>query len=137
VLQALRAEDGLLAARAVEEAEHELDLFINNPKLLSVIGEQKFLEGVEIRQQALDETRTQLAEAKTQTPLADELADGDLLRAWPTLTVQERRRLMYGLLDQVVLTRAYPRGRHARPVSERTEIVLRGVLPSVQGRRRD
>jgi site-specific DNA recombinase len=57
VLQALEAEDGLLAqavaaseaieaaARAVAEAEHELDLFVNNPKLLTVLGEQKFLEG--------------------------------------------------------------------------------------------
>jgi site-specific DNA recombinase len=138
VLEALRAEDGLLAqalaaseraevaARSVAEAEHELDLFVNNPKLLSVIGEQKFLEGVEVRQQALDETRGELAEMQTQTALADELADGDLLRAWPTLTVQERRRLMNGLLDQVVLTKADRRGRHARPVSERTEIVLRG-----------
>jgi hypothetical protein len=138
VLGALRAEDGLLAqavaaserveaaARDVEDAEHELDLFVNNPKLLSVIGEQKFLEGVEVRQQALDGARTQLAEAKTRTALADELADGDLLRAWPTLTVPERRRLMNGLLDQVVLTQADRRGRHARPVGERTAILLRG-----------
>jgi hypothetical protein len=138
VLQALQAEDGLLAqavaaserveaaARSVEEAEHELDLFVNNPKLLSTLGEQKFVEGAEVRQQALDDARTQLADAKTQTALADELADGDLLRAWPTLTVPERRRLMNGLLDQVVLTKADRRGRHARPVGERTEIVLRG-----------
>lgn len=141
VLQALRAEDGLLAqavaaterveaaARTVEEAEHELDLFVNNPKLLSVIGEQKFVEGVEVRQQAPDEARMQLAEAKTQTALTDELADGDLLRAWPTLTVQERRRLMNGLLQQVLVTKADGRGRHARPVAERTAIVLRGGVP--------
>jgi hypothetical protein len=141
VLEALRAEDGLLAqavaaserveaaARAVEETEHELDLFVNNPKLLSVIGEQKFIEGVEGRQQALDEARTQLAEVKTQTALTDELADGDLLRAWPSLTAPERRRLMNGLLEQVVLTRAEGRGRHAGAVGERTQIVLRGGVP--------
>jgi hypothetical protein len=51
-----------------------------------VIGEQMFLEGVEVRQQALDEARTQLAEVETQAALTDELADGDLLRAWPTPT---------------------------------------------------
>lgn len=67
-----------------------------------------------------------LADLQTQTSLAEELADGGLLRAWPTLTVQERRRLMNGLLERVVLTRAEQRGRHARPVGERTEIVLRG-----------
>jgi hypothetical protein len=72
------------------------------------------------------ESRAQLAELRTHTSLAEELADGDLLRAWPTLTLQERRRLVNGLLERVVLTRADRRGRHARPVSERTAIILRG-----------
>jgi site-specific DNA recombinase len=140
VLQALRAEDGLLAqavaasdqieaaARSVAEAEHELDLFIGNPKLLSVLGEDKFLEGVEVRQHALDDARATLSEARSQSGLADELGDGDLLRAWPSLTIQERRRLMHGLLERVVVTRADRRGRHARPVGERAQIILRGSV---------
>ena len=57
-----------------------------------------FLEGVEVRQQALDEARTQLAEVETPATRTDELPDGDLLRASPTLTAQEWRRLMNGLL---------------------------------------
>jgi site-specific DNA recombinase len=138
VLAALEAEDGLLAqavaaseqieanARAVTEAEHELDLFVNNPKLLSLLGEQKFIEGVEVRQRALDEARAALAQSRSQSALAEELGDGDLMRAWPGLTIQERRRLMHGLLERVVVTRADRRGRHARPIGERTEIVLRG-----------
>jgi Fic family protein len=138
VLAALQAEDGLLAqavaaseqieaaARSVSEAEHELDLFVNNPKLLSLLGEQKFIEGVEVRQRALDETREALTQARSQSVLAEELGDGDLLKAWPRLATQERRRLMHGLLEQVVVTRADRRGRHARPVGERTEIILRG-----------
>jgi site-specific DNA recombinase len=138
VLRALRQEDGLLAqavaaseqieaaARSVTEAEHELDLFVNNPKLLSLLGEKKFVEGVEVRQRAVDEARTELVEARSQTALAEELADGDLLRAWPSLTTQERRRLMHGLLERVVVSRADRRGRHARPISERAQILLRG-----------
>ena len=55
-----------------------------------------------------------------------ELGEGDLLAAWPTLSVQEKRRLMNGLLDQVIVTRAEGRGRYANPISERTEILLRG-----------
>jgi Recombinase zinc beta ribbon domain len=114
VLEALRAEDGLLAqavaaseradaaARELADAEHELDLFVNNPKLLSLLGEQKFIEGVEVRQQALDEARKQLAEVKTQTSLADDLPMVTFFALGPTLTIQERRRLMHGLLEQVV-----------------------------------
>jgi site-specific DNA recombinase len=138
VLEALRSEDGLLAqavaasenveaaARVVEEAEHEVDLFVNNPTLLTLLGEQKFVDGVEVRQRALDEARQHLAEARSQSALADELGDGDLLQAWPTLTPGEKGRLMHGLLDRVVVTRADRRGRHARPIGERTEILLRG-----------
>jgi DNA invertase Pin-like site-specific DNA recombinase len=138
VLTALQAEDGLLAqavtaseqidaaARLVAEAEHELDLFVNNPRLLSLLGEEKFMEGVEARQRALDEARAALAEARSQSALAEELGDGDLLQAWPSLTVQERRRLMHGLLEQVIVSRADRRGRHARPIGERTQVVLRG-----------
>jgi hypothetical protein len=138
VLDALRAEGGLLAqavdasealedaARAVAEAEHEVDLFITNPKLLTMLGEEKFLEGVEARQRVLDEARQSLAELRTQSSLADELGDGDLLNAWPTLTVQEKSRLLHGLLDRVVVSRARGRGKNANPVSERAQIVLRG-----------
>jgi site-specific DNA recombinase len=138
ILRALQEEDGLLAqavaaseqieaaARDVADAEHELDLFVNNPKLLSLLGEKKFLEGAEVRQRALDEARVALAEARSQSALADELGDGDLVSAWPSLTIQERRRLMHGLLERVVVTRADRRGRHARPVGERAQIILRG-----------
>jgi site-specific DNA recombinase len=138
VLKALQDEDGLLAqavaasnaveaaARAVADAEHELDLFVTNPKLLSLLGEQKFVEGVEARQQALDEARRASAEAQSQAALTSEIGDGDLLRAWPKLSVQEKRRLMHGLLDRVVVQRADRRGRHARPIGERTQIILRG-----------
>jgi site-specific DNA recombinase len=138
VLTALKQEDGLLAqaveaseqieaaVRAVEEAEHELDLFVNSPKLLSLLGEEKFLEGVEVRRRALDEARAILAETRSQSTLVEELGDGDLLAAWPTLTVQERRRLMHGLLEQVLVSRATGRGRKAEPIAERTQIALRG-----------
>jgi site-specific DNA recombinase len=138
VLAALLSEGGLLAqavaasdqidtaARSLDEAEHELDLFINNPKLMTLLGEQKFLQGAEARQQALDQARAELTALRSQEQLASELADGDLLRVWPELNVQEKRRLMHGLLDRIVLTRADRRGRHARPIAERTQIILRG-----------
>jgi DNA invertase Pin-like site-specific DNA recombinase len=138
ILRALGEEDGLLAravdasqaleeaVRAVADAEHELDLFVTNPKLITLIGEARFLEGVAARQRALDDARATLAELRSQTTLADELAEGDLLTAWPTLTIQEKRRLLHGLLDRVVVTRARGRGKNANPICERTQIVLRG-----------
>jgi hypothetical protein len=112
----------------VADAEHELDLFVTNPKLLTLIGEENFLEGVEARQRALDEAREQMVRLSRQSTLAEELVDGDLLKSWPSLSVQDRRRLLHGLLDRVVVSRARGRGRHANPVSERTQIVLKGYV---------
>jgi hypothetical protein len=140
VLAALHAEGGLIAearaanqqleqaSRAVEAAEHELDLFVLDPKLLSVLGERKFREGVEVRQHALDDARHALTQARSQAALVADLPSGDLLEAWPTLTIQERRRLLHGLLDRVELRRAPGRGKNATPVQDRTEIILRGGI---------
>jgi len=128
--QAVTASQTIEAsAAAVAEAEHELELFVNNPRLLTVLGEARFVEGVETRQAALDETRNALARLRQQHSLAAELADGDLLRAWPTLAIREKRRLMYGLLDRVTVRRATSRGRHAGPIGDRVEIILRGGRP--------
>ena len=138
VLAALGAEGGPIASavaasheieqatKTVAEAEHELDLFIGNPKLLSLLGEQKFVEGVEVRQRELDEARQRLGELRSQSELANELADGDLLAAWPSLTAQEKRRLLHGLLDRVVLRRSDGRRNGRLGLPERTQVVLRG-----------
>jgi Recombinase zinc beta ribbon domain/Recombinase len=138
VLKALRSEGGPLAqaraadaeletaAQAVTEAEHELDQFLANPKLLTIRGEAKFTEAVEVRQRALEEARERFSEVGTQPTLLHDLSDGDLLAAWPTLSTQEKRRLLHGLLERVVLRRAGARGRLAPPIAKRTQIVLRG-----------
>jgi DNA invertase Pin-like site-specific DNA recombinase len=125
--EALNAQEQIEeAGRAVTEAEHELDLFISNPKLLTILGEKKFLEGVEARQSALDNARAEFALASSQGSLVDELTSGDLLEAWPELTTPEKRRILHGFLDRIVVQRAHARGRHAPPVGDRIEIVLRG-----------
>jgi site-specific DNA recombinase len=138
VLQALRSEGGPLAearaadaeleeaAQAVTEAEHELDQFLANPKLLTILGEGKFTEAVEVRQRALEEARQRLADVRSQAMLVQDLSDGDLLAAWPELATPEKRRLLHGLLERVILQRAGARGRLAPPIDRRTQIVLRG-----------
>jgi DNA invertase Pin-like site-specific DNA recombinase len=138
ILAALSEEGGFLAqaneaseaidegASRVAEAEHELDLFVGNPTLLRVLGEARFVEGVQVRQQALDEARLQLGTLRSQSLLTDDLPSGDLLKAWPELSLQDRRKLLHGLLERVVLRRAPARGPGALSVAERAQIVLRG-----------
>ena len=64
----------------------------------------------------------------------DQLPSGDLFDVWPELQLQEKRTLMHGLLDRVVLRRDESKGRNPAPLPERTQIVLRGnvlVEPAV------
>lgn len=127
--QAVQAGEELdAAARAVEDADHELDLYVTNPQLLTLLGETRFLEGAEARQVALDQARTTLAQLQQHQQLARELTDGRLLHAWPTLTTQDKRRLLHGLLDRVILARADAR-RENVPIHDRTQIILRGGVP--------
>jgi site-specific DNA recombinase len=137
VLAALRADGGPLAqpveagerldaaSRALTDAEHELDLYVTNPQLLTLLGETRFLEGAQARQQALEQARGTLAQLRQQRQLASEVTEGRLLDAWPDLTIAEKRRLLHGLLDRVVLRRVDGR-REKVPISERTKIILRG-----------
>jgi hypothetical protein len=145
VLAALREEGGFLAeavqaseqieeaARAVTDAEHELKLFVTDPKLMGILGQATFLQGVEARQAALDEARSELARLRSKSIVGEELTSGDLLETWPEFTIQEKRQLLHGLLDRVVVTRdENSRSKKlAAPLSERVQIVLKGgvILP--------
>jgi hypothetical protein len=136
ILVALRADSGPLAeavhasehidqaARDLEAAEHELDHYVTNPKLMTVLGEDRFLHGAQARQDALDHARGRLAQLRQHQELAAELTDGRLLDAWPTLTTEEKRRLLHGLLDRVTLERSD--ARLGVPIADRTTIILRG-----------
>ncbi len=60
-----------------------------------------------------------------------EAAKGSL-SAWPQLGVQEKRKLLHGLLERVLVRRSDGRSKDNVPVSERTQILLRGnaLLPA-------
>jgi site-specific DNA recombinase len=138
VLAALSAEGGFLAEaraadehleklqRELEQAEHELQLFVSDPRLMTILGSDTFVEGVEARQREVDEVRAQLSRLRAQAVLVDDLTNGDLLATWPELAVPDKRRLLHSLLEVVRLRPARRRGRSAPPIGERTEIILRG-----------
>ena len=138
VLAALGDEDGLIAQavhasqqieeaqRDVEATEHELMLYLETD-LVSTVGAAAFRQGVKARQEALDEAHEKVAGLRAQAVVAEDLLSGDLLNAWPELTTPERRQLMHGLLERVVLTRSDGRRKATlKPLADRTTIVLRG-----------
>ncbi len=139
VLAALSAEDGFLAAaalatekladaqRALEQAAHELTTYLETD-LISTVGRDAFLAGVDARQARVDEARQSLDRLKAESLIAETLTSSDLLTAWPDLTSQEKRTLLHGLLDQVTLRRDdNSRNKHlALPLNERAKILVRG-----------
>ena len=126
VAQALQQTDEINEAqRRLETAEHELTLYLQTD-LISTVGPDAFLAGVETRQHAVDQARAKLETLRAQSLVIDQLPSGDLLQAWPQLELQEKRTLMHGLLDRVVIQRDETKGRNPVPLSERAQIVLRG-----------
>ena len=139
VLEALSAEDGFLAEavqaserlseaqRALHQAEHELATYLQID-LITTVGQTAFLGGVEARQARVDEAQRLVATLRTESALADTLTSGDLLAAWPELTTAEKRTLLHGLLDRVVLRRDENSRQKtlAQPLASRVEINLRG-----------
>jgi hypothetical protein len=139
VLEALSSEDGFLAEaaaateklsetqRTLEQAEHELTSYLQTD-LISTVGEAPFLAGVDARQERVDQARQELESLRAESAIAETLTSGDLLTSWPDLTTEEKRTLLHGLLDRVLLRRdENSRNKQlALPLGERVDIVLRG-----------
>ena len=137
VLEALQQEDSILAqaletseaaeaaAREVEAAQHELNLYLQTD-LISVVGPDSFRAGVRTRQTRLEEAHTRLAATHATAINRNNLLPTDLLQAWPELTTPERRTILHGLLDHITLERDPTLGRDPAPLEQRTTIILRG-----------
>ena len=101
--QASPAQDTLERALArVEKAEAELTTY-RDANLISVIGQQAFVAGLQVRQRTLDGARHILEDARRAVPALDVQ---ELVSLWPTLTVVERRQLLGAAIDAVFVRRA-------------------------------
>jgi DNA invertase Pin-like site-specific DNA recombinase len=140
VLELLRSEAGLIAEahkaqqqleqlhQAVTDAEQELVWFLNQTTIRETVGDTVYLQTVQTRQTSVDEARVALTQQRAQATAIANVTDGNLLEAWSTLTIPEKRQLLHGLLDRVELTDAGgKRGRAAPPIERRTRIVVRGT----------
>jgi DNA invertase Pin-like site-specific DNA recombinase len=114
--------DGSLeqATAALEAAERELSEF-QSANLISVMGREAFVEGVTVRQAAVDEARRRLGEVSAGSPLE---GIRDLRKVWPTLEGRERRQLLASVLERVDVSPAPGAGRGAA-VEDRLELVWR------------
>jgi site-specific DNA recombinase len=123
------------AVQAAEDAERELDEYLA-ANLVTVVGQERFRSGVELRQGVLDSAGADLTEARQASAFADALSltPGDLAEAWPSLCVSERRHLIAAAVDAVMVRAVRGSGR-AVPLEERVLILWRGQGPDDLPRR--
>lgn len=115
------------AAAAVEDAEYELTSYLKLRDLVRTVGEAAYEEGFLERQLTLEGARSALASVREKASgvLAFRL---DLWEVWPELTIVERRQILSGAIDAVVIWPASGRGRRD-PLEKRVRIVWRGEAP--------
>ena len=122
------------AVAALEAAEAELAAYRDEPGIVTAIGTERFVEGLEARAEVVNVAQAKLNEARQQDTMNghDAATPGDLVEAWPTLTVAERRALLTASLDAIFVRSA--RGLNV-PVEARALLLWRGEGPEGLPRR--
>lgn len=122
------------AVASLEDAEADLAGYRDEPGILKAIGSERFVEGLEARAEVVRVAQAKLNEARQQNAMNghDATTPGDLLEAWPTLTVAEKRALLTASLDAIFIRSA--RGQNM-PVGDRALLLWRGEGPDDLPRR--
>ena len=84
------------------DAESERDLYAQVTRV-SDLGADKFLAGMNARQEAVDRIARELGEAKARLPVTP--AMGDVGKLWGDWTTDQRRLVLGGALGGVVVQR--------------------------------
>jgi DNA invertase Pin-like site-specific DNA recombinase len=120
------------ALQDLEAAERELDAFLSDVQLRTMIGDDRYHRQAEARTQAVAEGEAKLADARQRGALSGALlTPAALLEAWPTLSIAEKRGLLTASLDAVFVRRT---GANVS-VDDRALILWRGEAPADLPRR--
>lgn len=120
-----RSAEADRAIATVEDAEAELAAY-RDASLVSVIGEQAFREGLELRAARVNEARAHAAQLRRSSVAL--LGRLDIREEWPRLTDDERRPLLAAGIDAVFVRRAHLAGR--APFEHRVWICMSGEAPA-------
>jgi DNA invertase Pin-like site-specific DNA recombinase len=121
-----RSDETTRLGAVVEAAESELREY-RDGQLVSVIGRDAFVEGLEQRQRRVDEARAELQQARRST-VALPIGPHKLVDLWPSLTADERHGFLVAAIDAVAVRRADLPGKGSS-VPRRVHIFWRGQAP--------
>lgn len=112
------------AAEQMTQAEAELDSFLATG-LASVLGPERYRAEVERRQEAVRLALREFNEAmRANLVLGQEQSrtPKQLIKDWPTLTMDEKRAVVRAYVEKVIVAKADPKRRRWQPISERVEV---------------
>ena len=129
--------DATLAAaeQAARQAEADLVTYRDDPAILAAIGGKTYADGLVVRAERVEEALAILHRARDSASASSASPPAEMIDAWPSLGVNDKRLIVGAAIDTVVLRRAATRGRHG-PISERVEILWRGEAPELSVRHR-
>lgn len=118
-------DDGALddAMAALSRAEAELAAYRDETRIVSIIGQESFLEGLSARMRVVDDALSALALARASA-LPSGLPAQDLRELWPSMDAEEKRLALRAVIDAVMLRS----GRNV-PIERRALVLWRGEAP--------
>jgi site-specific DNA recombinase len=109
------------ALAALTDEEYELDHYRDNSRISDVIGMDRYIEGLRVRQARVDAAREHVSRARL--PIAGMPDVLTLRRMWPDLDLHARRRVLAAAVDCVVVAGRGP------VVPERVRVCWSGLGP--------
>jgi hypothetical protein len=111
------------AALALDEASHAVRDVLASPRLVAALGADEFAALVENAKAEEARARREYAEARNRSRAVGGFR-GAMLDVWPTLTPNEKRELLGGFVERVVVRAA--RGQRGLPLGCRVQVVFAG-----------
>jgi site-specific DNA recombinase len=92
---------------AVALAEGAFTKLTRNPAMIEAMGEDAYLRSVTVARGTLEDAKANLAEVRSQASVIEALTSGEELtpQTWRALSVQDKRVLLRGLFDRIVVGR--------------------------------
>lgn len=112
------------AQATLDEAERELAAFVEGASFLDA---KLFQKGAEARQAKVELAKLELSDARGDSTITGPLTDGNLLDAWPTLSVDEKRRLLAAFVDFVRVRKARTSSKF-ETLDGRVQLIREGVV---------
>lgn len=110
------------ARQRLRDTETELATFLAGVSAAG-IGEVDFAAAARQRREAIDQARTEFAAVSARSVPK---VDGDPVRLWEVMSVEQRNRLLRGLIEAVLVRRAGGRGNIVAP-ADRVRVLAAGA----------